>query len=106
MESQSRTPSGIKKAVAAATAETKAATGGSEVSGTRCRRCRAIVEIGFIMFLFYSNLLMGEFERANSAGGKSLAAAVTDIFTATNFTIGISASLIGYAIFEFLRGKL
>ncbi len=56
------------------------------------------------MFLFYSNLLMGEFERANG-GGKSFAAALTDIFTATNFGIGISASLIGYAIVEFLRGK-
>ena len=66
---------------------------------------RLIIEVAFIMFLFYSNLLMGEFERANSAGGKSLAAALADIFTVTNFAIGISASLIGYAIVEFLRGK-
>ena len=24
---------------------------------------RALIEVGFIIFLFYSNLLMGEFER-------------------------------------------
>jgi len=67
---------------------------------------RAIVEVAFIMFLFYSNLLMGEYERANSAGGKSLVVALADIFTVANFVIGISASLIGYAVVEFLRGKL
>ena len=31
-----------------------------------------MVEVGFIVFLFYSNLLMGEFTRANGPG-KSLA---------------------------------
>jgi len=25
---------------------------------------RAVIEVGFIIFLFYSNLLMGEFERS------------------------------------------
>jgi hypothetical protein len=66
---------------------------------------RAVVEVSFIMFLFYSNLLMGEFERANSVGGKSLTGAILDIFTTTNFVIGILASLAGYVIVEFLRGK-
>lgn len=67
---------------------------------------RAAIEVAFIMLLFYSNLLMGEFERANSAGGKSLAAALLDIFTLTNFAIGLAASLVGYGVVEFLRGKL
>jgi hypothetical protein len=66
---------------------------------------RAAIEIAFIMFLFYSNLLMGEFERSNSAG-KSLVGALIDIFTRTNFAIGASASLVGFAIVEFLRRKL
>jgi hypothetical protein len=45
---------------------------------------RSLVEIGFVMFLFYSNLLMGEFTR--SAGhGKALAAALNDILTPENF---------------------
>lgn len=69
-------------------------------------RWRAAVEVVFIMFLFYSNLLMGEYERANSAGGKSLADALADIFTTTNFLIGISASLVGYVVVEFLRRRL
>jgi hypothetical protein len=66
---------------------------------------RALVEIGFIVFLFYSNLLMGEFTR--SAGdGKTLIFAVQDIFTATNFAIALASALIGYLVFEFLRKRL
>jgi hypothetical protein len=66
---------------------------------------RAILEIAFIIFLFYSNLLMGEFNRT-AGQGKTLAAALTDIFTPANFVIGLLAALIGYAAFEFLRKKL
>jgi hypothetical protein len=66
---------------------------------------RAAVEIAFIIFLFYSNLLMGEFVR--SAGkGKSLAYALNDVLTPTNFVIGLVSAAIGYGIFEFLRKKL
>ena len=66
---------------------------------------RAATEVGFIVFLFYSNLLMGEFTR--SAGhGKTLAAALGDILTPVNFAIGLGAALIGYLMFEFLRRKL
>ena len=66
---------------------------------------RAIVETGFIIFLFYSNLLMGEFTHANGQG-KSLFFAVKDIFTATNFAIALITALIGYVVFEYLRKKL
>jgi hypothetical protein len=64
---------------------------------------RAAIEIGFIIFLFYSNLLMGEFERANSASGKSLLFALGDIFTAVNFGIAVLSSLAGYLVIEYLR---
>lgn len=67
---------------------------------------RAAVEIGFIIFLFYSNLLMGEFERSNSASGKSLVFAFRDIFTATNFEIAILSALAGYLVFEYLKRKI
>jgi hypothetical protein len=67
---------------------------------------RLIVEMGFIVFLFYSNLLMGEFTRSNSGSGKSLAAALVDIFTAANFLIAVVTAFIGYIIFEALRKKL
>jgi hypothetical protein len=66
---------------------------------------RAIVEIAFIIFLFYSNLLMGEFARANGHG-KSFTFAIEDIFTLTNFVIACVSGLIGYIVFEFLRKKL
>jgi hypothetical protein len=66
---------------------------------------RAVIEIGFIVFLFYSNLLMGEFTRSNGAG-KSLAFALVDIFTATNFAIAMISALIGYVVFEHLRKRL
>ena len=65
---------------------------------------RATVEIGFIIFLFYSNLLMGEFNRI-AGQGKTFGAAVADIFTAANFSIGLAAALIGYLIVEFVRRK-
>jgi hypothetical protein len=58
------------------------------------------------MFLFYSNLLMGEYERANSAAERSFLGALADIFTPANFLIGLVASLVGYAAVEFLRSKL
>jgi uncharacterized protein with PQ loop repeat len=66
---------------------------------------RAIVEISFIIFLFYSNLLMGEFTRANGQG-KSLVFAVQDVFTITNFLVAIVSALIGYVVVEYLRKKL
>ncbi len=66
---------------------------------------RALIEIAFIVFLFYSNLLMGEFTVANSRG-KTLLAGLADIFTSTNFLIAIASALIGYLVFEFLRKKL
>jgi hypothetical protein len=66
---------------------------------------RAMVEVGFIVFLFYSNLLMGEFTRGNGQG-KSLVFAVQDIFTAANFMIAIISGLIGYVVFEFLRKRV
>ncbi len=67
---------------------------------------RAAIESGFIIFLFYSNLLMGEFTRSNSAHGKSFASAIWDVFTFTNLGIGLVSALIGYAIFEYLRKQL
>lgn len=66
---------------------------------------RAVIEVGFIVFLFYSNLLMGEFTAANGRG-KTLAFAIQDIFTATNLGIAMISALIGYLVFEFLRRKL
>ena len=66
---------------------------------------RAVIEIAFIVFLFYSNLLMGEFTVSNG-NGKSLTFAFHDIFTGTNLVIAMISALIGYVVFEYLRKKL
>ncbi len=66
---------------------------------------RALIEIGFIVFLFYSNLLMGEFTHVNGQG-KSLAFAIRDIFTVTNLVIAVISGLIGYVVVESLRKQI
>jgi hypothetical protein len=66
---------------------------------------RAVIEIGFIVFLFYSNLLMGEFERSGMGQKRGLAWALGDVLTAANFEIALIAALIGYLLMEFLRKK-
>jgi len=67
---------------------------------------RALVEVGFIVFLYYSNLLMGELERSGPGQRQSLFWSVQDIFTESNFIIAISSALIGYLVIEFLRKRL
>ena len=63
------------------------------------------MEVGFIVFLFYSNLLMGQFTHSNDQG-RSLVFAIQDIFTITNFVIAIISGLIGYVVVEFLRKRI
>ena len=67
---------------------------------------RAIVEVGFIVFLFYSNLLMGEYERSGLAKSKGLVWAIRDVITEDNLIIALSAALVGYVLVEFLRDRL
>lgn len=66
---------------------------------------RVVIEVAFIIFLFYSNLLMGEFTGVNSQG-KTLSFALHDIITPANFLIALVSASIGFVIFEFLRRKL
>jgi hypothetical protein len=63
---------------------------------------RALIEVAFIVFLYYSNLLMGEFTAANGHG-KTLAFALSDIFTVTNFSIAMISAMIGHGVFHSLR---
>lgn len=65
---------------------------------------RAVIEIAFIVFLFYSNLLMGEYTLSHESG-KTLAFALHDIITGTNFAIAMICSIIGYFTLEYLRRK-
>jgi hypothetical protein len=64
---------------------------------------RAVIEVGFIVFLFYSNLLMGEFERSGMGTKRGVVRAIEDVFTAANFEIAAIAAIVGYIVFDFLR---
>jgi len=66
---------------------------------------RAVIEVAFIVFLFYANLLMGEYERSGMGQKRGLAWALADVFTAANLEIATIAALIGYILVEFLRRK-
>lgn len=66
---------------------------------------RAAIEVGFIIFLFYSNLLMGEFERSGMGTKRGWSWAMRDTFTAANFEIALTAAFAGYILFEYLRKK-
>jgi hypothetical protein len=65
---------------------------------------KAVIEIAFIVFLFYANLLMGDFTETRHI--KSFAVAFRDIVTPTNFGIAVFSAVIGYFVFEYLRKKL
>jgi hypothetical protein len=66
---------------------------------------RALIEVGFIIFLFYANLLMGEFERSGMGSRRGIAWAIRDVSTSTNFAIATGAAIVGYIVFESLRKK-
>jgi len=66
---------------------------------------RALIEMGFIIFLFYSNLLMGEFERSGMGQKFGYLWVFKDILTVSNFIIALVSALVGYIAFEFLRKK-
>ena len=66
---------------------------------------RALIEVGFIVFLYYSNLLMGDFESSGPGRERGLIWAIGDILTWTNLAIALLSALIGYMVFEFLRKR-
>jgi hypothetical protein len=66
---------------------------------------RALIEISGIIFLFYSNLLMGEFN-GRSGREKTLLAALKDIITRKNFLIAVVTASVGFVVFEFFRKRV
>jgi hypothetical protein len=68
------------------------------------RHLRAVIEVGFIIFLFYSNLLMGEFTMT-AGRHKTFLAAIADIVTLKTFAIALITSIVGHLGFEVLREK-
>jgi hypothetical protein len=66
---------------------------------------RACIEMAFIIFLFYANLLMGEFTVRNGPG-KTLESAFANIVTGKTVAIAIASAAVGFVFFEMLRKKL
>lgn len=66
---------------------------------------RALIEMGFIIFLFYANLLMGEYERSGAGQKRNYIWVLRDILTFPNFIIALISSFLGYIFFEYLRKK-
>jgi len=68
---------------------------------------RAVAEVAFIIFLFYTNLLMGEFTRTRSMPhALTILAGLSDIFTPTNAMVGLIGAIIGYFCIESFRKLL
>ena len=67
----------------------------------------ALAEIGFIMFLFYTNLLMGQFTLGRIAEhAANISTVLYDVFTPANALIGLIAAVIGYFCIEGIRKRL
>jgi hypothetical protein len=66
---------------------------------------RGFIEVGFIIFLYYSNLLMGEFEGSAQGRARGLLWAMRDTVTSSNLTIALATALVGYLVLEFLRKR-
>ena len=72
---------------------------------TKKNVARTSLEVGFILLLFYGNLLMGEFTHSGLGSKNGLIWALGDIFTAANFAIGITVAFVAHVIFDFLRAR-
>ena len=67
---------------------------------------RALIKVAFIIFLFYSNLLMLGYNSSGNGWHKNLFWIASDVLTKENFLIACIAAVIGYFTFEFLRKKV
>jgi len=66
---------------------------------------KAFLEVAFIIFLFYSNLLMGEYNGTGLGKVKGLLWSLQDIFTLYNFVIAVVLATIGHLFFDYLKSK-
>lgn len=56
--------------------------------------------------MFYSNLLMGLYERSGLGRSKGLLWSLSEVFTVANLLIAIPAAFIGYCLIEVIRKKI
>jgi hypothetical protein len=67
---------------------------------------RTLLEMSFIIFLFYSNLLMGQYNFGHSFSERPILSALRNIFTIENFMIAIAAAFVGHVAFDHIRKRL
>ena len=67
---------------------------------------RMVVEVAFIVFLFYSNLLMGQYTVTGLGQSKGLLWAIQSIFTPANFVIALVTAFIGQWFIEYFRKRI
>jgi hypothetical protein len=65
---------------------------------------RAAVEITFIMFLFYGNLIMGQYTRT-APHHLPLVKALVNVFTFEDFVVGLVFAIIAHVVFDRLRHR-
>ena len=65
----------------------------------------AILEVAFIVFLFYSNLLMGIYNRSGEGQTKGFLWAIREVVTIPNFIIAIISAIVGHFFFDYLRNN-
>ncbi len=62
--------------------------------------------MGFIIFLFYSNLLMGQYNKGHDFAQRPILDAMRNIFTVDNFGLAIIAAFVGHVFFDRIRKRL
>ncbi len=67
---------------------------------------RTVVEVGFIVFLYYSNLLMGQFTTTGMGQTNGLLWAIQSIFTPANFAIALVTAFLGQLFIEYFRKRI
>jgi hypothetical protein len=67
---------------------------------------RALLEMAFIIFLFYSNLLMGQYNLGHRFSDRTMLEALKNIFTFDNFVIAAAAAFVGHVAFDYIRKRI
>lgn len=73
---------------------------------TRKNALRAMIEVGFILILFYANLLMGEFTHSGAGFKEGFGWAILSIFTPVDLFIALITACFAYFVVEYLRKKI
>ncbi len=66
---------------------------------------RALVETGFIIVLFYCNLLMSEFSRTGQGNKYGFFWALWNVVTPANIVIAVVGAFFCHLVFESLRTR-